>query len=130
MILLSCKTDEKILEKKLNGQWAIDSISYNKYDYKEDLRINFMVFDEENKISLPASEYFEKDKNAKWFLKNEDAKKKLIIQCSDQVFNGEFSIEFIKENEKKILGIELKSDSTYIKAFKFFQNYEKDGKNW
>lgn len=130
LFCFGCKNKNEIITDKLSGQWAIDSISYNGINYKNDLRINFIVFDQENKISLPASDYFEKDYDAKWFLKHDNEKNILLINCKDEVFNGKYNLIFIKNQEKKLLGIELKSDSTFVRAYKFFQNFKRDGIDW
>ncbi|MDX6183799.1 hypothetical protein SGQ44_15860 [Flavobacterium sp. Fl-77] len=59
-LCLSCNKEEKIIDK-LVGQWEIREITYNGVNYKEDLYLNFMVFENDNKISIPESIHFEKD---------------------------------------------------------------------
>lgn len=128
LFCMGCKNENEKMIDKLSGQWAIDSISYKNIDYKNELRINFMVLDIENKISLPASTNFEKDHDTKWFVNYE--KNTLLINSKDEVFNGNYNLIFIKNPKEKLLGIELKSDSTFIRAFKFFQNFQTDGMDW
>jgi hypothetical protein len=128
-LILSCKSKEDIILDKFYGQWAIEEIKYNKVNYKEDLYVNFIVFEKNNKVSIPESVHFEKDKIAEWKI-DLNNKKILSINCVDEVFNGLYNVKFIKDENKKLLGIEMNSDSTYIKAYKFFQNYDYHKKDW
>jgi hypothetical protein len=113
---------------KFYGQWAIEEIKYNNVNYKQDLYVNFMAFEENNKVLIPESIHFEKDNIAEWKI---DLNNKIIsINCVDQVFNGSYNVKFIKDENKKLLGIEMNSDSTYIKAYKFFQNYYLHKRDW
>jgi hypothetical protein len=129
LLIISCKSQEDLFLEKLYGQWAIEKIEYNNVNYKEDLYVNFMVFEREKKMLIPESSLFDKDMSANWELIS-IKEKRILINCSDVVFNGKYNVKFIKDTNKKLLGIEMKSDSTYIKAFKFFQNFDVKGKNW
>jgi|LakMenE18May11ns_1017448.scaffolds.fasta_scaffold9844182_2 hypothetical protein len=129
LLIISCKSQEDLFLEKLYGQWAIEKIEYNNVNYKEDLYVNFMVFEREKKMLIPESSLFDKDMSANWELIS-IKEKRILINCSDVVFNGKYNVKFIKDTNKKLLGIEMKSDSTYIKAFKFFQNFDVNGKNW
>lgn len=129
LLFVSCKSQEELFLDRFYGQWAIDKIDYNNVNYKEDLYVNFMVFEKDSKVLIPESIHFEKDMSATW--KVESTKdRKVSINCIDAVFNGVYTVKFIKDADKKLLGIEMKSDSTYIKAFKFFQNYDLHKKDW
>lgn len=124
------KTEIEIINNKLHGQWSIDKMIFNNKDYKKYLYINFMVISEKDKISIPESVHFEKDTLATWTLSTTDDILKLVIKTQVETFDGEYDLKFIKNKEKKILGIELISDDTYIRAFKFFQNFDVLGKDW
>lgn len=128
-LLVSCKSQEELLLDKFHGQWAIEEIKYNNVNYKQDLYVNFMVFEKDHKVLIPESYHFEKDMSAIWELISK-REKKILINCKDVVFNGEYNFKFIKDESKKLLGIEMNSDSTYIKAYKFFQNYDLHKKDW
>ncbi|KIC01570.1 hypothetical protein OA88_13280 [Flavobacterium sp. JRM] len=122
-LIFSCKSQEDLFLEKFYGQWAIEEVEYNNVNYKEDLYVNFMVFEKNNKVLIPESVHFQKDMTAEWTVElSKD--KKISINCIDVVFNGSYTVKFIKDQNKKLLGIEMKSDSTYIKAYKFFQNYD------
>lgn len=130
-IFYSCKSKQDKILDKLYGQWSIEEIHYDGVNYKEDLYINFMVFEKENRISIPESVHFEKDTISKWYLNIEDKNKyKILIESKDLVFKGVYNVKFIKNESEKLLGIEMTSDSTYIKAYKFFQNFNIDGEYW
>jgi hypothetical protein len=88
-----------------------------------------MVFEKDNKVLIPESAHFEKDMSAQWEVKSKKDKK-IAINCKDVVFKGTYTVKFIKDTNKKLLGIEMKSDSTYIKAYKFFQNYDFHKNDW
>ncbi len=130
-LLVACSSNKKTIINKFYGQWAIDEMIYNNDSFKEKLYVNFMVFNKENKISLPASENGKKDPNSKWsIIEKEQSKHLLLIKTDNAPFQGLYKVHFIKDKKKKLVGIELISDSTYIKAFKFFQNFEEVEKNW
>ena len=126
----SCNQEEKIIDK-LSGQWEIREITYNGINYKEDLYVNFMVIETDNKILIPESIHFQKDYMANWNIDLLDQKKpKISIDCEDVVFEGIYDLKFIKNNSEKLLGIEMKSDSTKIIALKFFKDFSSNEKDW
>lgn len=128
-LFISCKSKEEVFLTKFYGQWAIDRIDYNNVNYREDLYVNFMVFEKSNIMQIPESIHFEKDMNATWeVISIKD--REISINSIDEVFKGIYTVKFIKDADKKLLGIEMKSDSTFIRAFKFFQDYDLNEKNW
>ena len=129
-LFLSCNKEEKIADK-LVGQWEIREITYNGVNYKEDLYVNFMVFENQNKILIPESIHFEKDYLATWNIDLQNQKNlKVSIQCEDEVFKGTYDLKFIKNYKEKLLGIEMKSDSTKIRAFKLLQDFYSRENGW
>jgi len=130
-LLTACSCDKELeLEDKIKGQWEIREITYNGVNYKEELYINFMMFEDNDKLSIPASRFFEKDPLASWKTFQIEDKFKLIIQSEDEVFKGDYNLVFIKNLEEKLLGIQLNSDSTHIKAYKLFQDFESKQEQW
>lgn len=128
-LTLSCtKSNEEILRGKLSGQWAIEDIKYEEIDYKPELYINFIVLEENGVLSVPESRLFEKDYRAYW--EPNSNLKEIKFKCKDTIVNGIYDLKFIKDKQKKLLGIELKSNHTHIKAFKFSQNYDTLEKDW
>ncbi|MBB6682537.1 hypothetical protein H4O20_13895 [Aequorivita sp. 609] len=131
ILLVGCSSNKRNLTNKFYGQWAIEDMIYNNNSFKEKLNINFMVFNKENKISLPESEKGKKDTNSKWsIIEKDQTRNMLLIETGNKPFQGLYKVNFIKDKKKKLVGIELISDSTYIKAFKFFQNFDEVERNW
>jgi hypothetical protein len=127
----SCKSKQDLIKDKLIGSWDIIEINYKDKDYVETLLINAFTIEKDSTITIPDtidSKFDDREIVSKWTLNNQ---KELIIDCKkNNVFNGSFKIKFFKDYEKKLLGIELKSDKTFILAFKVLQNFDIDGKDW
>jgi hypothetical protein len=129
--LFSCNGNKENIKKnssKLVGQWAIESLNYNGINYKDSLYINFLVFENNNYLSIPEGKNIGKDLSSNWQYKSKN--KSLIIESKNYIFKGDFSVIFFKNSEKKILGAEFKSNNTYFKAYKLLQDYDSDGENW
>lgn len=129
--LNSCKSKQDLIKDKLIGDWDIYEMKYKDKDYVETLLINAFTIEKDSLITIPDTIHSEIDDReifSKWILKNEN---ELIIDCKkNKSFNGYFKIKFFKDYKKKLLGIELKSETTYISAYKVLQNFDIDGKNW
>jgi hypothetical protein len=104
------------LENQIKGQWAIKEITYSGKSYKDQMFSNVLIFKDNNQVSIPETFHFKKDKNATW--KSIENKKSIVINTSATVFEGTFDVEFIDRTENDPLGIILKSDTIYIKAYK------------
>lgn len=100
----------------MEGQWAIKEITYSGKSYKDQLYINTLIFKEDNRIFIPETFHFKIDKNATWkTLGNENS---IVIKTLTTVFNDTFNVEFINRTKTEPLGIILKSENIYIKAYK------------
>lgn len=122
---LSC--DKNINQtEKLVGQWAIDKMVYKKENYKDSLYVNFLVIEKDNIISLPEISKFPEENDSKWYF----SKKGMKIHSKNKIFNNNYSLKFIKDYDNKLLGIELISNDTYIRAYKFFQNFDLREQDW
>lgn len=131
-IFTSCKQSQKdVVKLKINGMWDIYEMTYKNEDYKQNLLINaFTFYIDSNKVTIPETynyENEEQDINSKWEIINNDT---LLINCKNYAFRGKFKITFFKDYKNKLLGIELKSSNTFIKAYKVMQNFDTDGKHW
>lgn len=133
ILLFSCKmsVNQDNLKKKIDGMWDIYEMNYNHLDYKQELLINaFTVYSKDNKITIPETTNYENeifDNASKWDIVGKDS---LVINSLNVAFNGRYKINFFKDYDRKLLGMELKSKNTYIKAFKVMQDFYIDGKNW
>lgn len=129
LVFISCQTKQELVLKKLQGDWAIDEISYKNQNYKERLYMNTLFIEKNGIISFPDTFDFEEEGTIfDCNLVNNQVF--LIIKCKNEVFSGVYNVKFIKNEEKKLLGIELISNNTKIIAYKFLQNFEVDGMFW
>jgi hypothetical protein len=112
--LTSCSSNS--LKNEIEGQWAIKEITYSGKSYKDQMYTNALIFRENNEVSIPETFHFKKDKNATW--KVLENKNSITINTSTTVFDDTFDVEFINRTENDPLGIILKSDTIYIKAYK------------
>jgi hypothetical protein len=129
LVFISCQTKQELVLKKLQGDWAIDEISYKNQNYKERLYMNTLFIEKNGIISFPDTFDFEEESTIfDCNLVNNQVF--LIIKCKNEVFSGVYNVKFIKYEEKKLLGIELISNNTKIVAYKFLQNFEVDGEFW
>lgn len=134
MLISSCQTKEEIIAKKLIGNWAIYEFEFTNKDCKEDLLINAMSFQEDKKFLIP--EIFnhpaeDEEDDTKWEVQVDSiGNVKLLMNCKNPIFNNIYQIKFFKNYEIKGLGIELKSNTTRIVAYKALQSFDINGKDW
>ena len=119
IFLTSCINERQSFYDKIEGQWAISEIEYAGKNYKNNLYYNLLVFGDENKVSIPETTHFIKDDTSTWEVI--EGTRKVKINSSNLAFKDVFKVEFIKPNAKNPLGMILRSDSIYIKAYKFLQ---------
>lgn len=134
LFVSSCQTKEDVVYKKIIGGWIIYEFSFKNNNYKENLNLNYISFGKENNISIP--EIFEypaedEEDGAKWNVQLDNSERIMLnIHSENPMFNNSYKVKFFKNYEMKALGIELRSNSTYIKAYKDMQNFDYDGRDW
>jgi hypothetical protein len=134
MLISSCQTKEEIISKKIIGNWAIYEFEFNNKDCKEDLLINAMSFQKDQKFLIP--EIFEypaedEEDDTKWEVQVDSTGNiKLNMNCKNPIFKNSYQVKFFKNYELKGLGIELKSNTTRIVAYKSLQSFDINGKDW
>lgn len=134
MLISSCQTKEEIIAKKLVGNWAIYEFEFKNKDCKEDLLINAMSFQDDKKFLIP--EIFDhpaedEEDETKWEVQvDSTGNVKLIMNCKNPIFNNIYQVKFFKNYEMKGLGIELRSNTTRIVAYKSLQSFDINGKDW
>ena len=126
---LSCEDSKEIFRKKIEGLWAIDSIYYNGENFKDSLYLNTLSFEKEL-VRIPKIEGYDYLNSAAFYLETTNNTKKLIIRSKNHFFNGVYEVSFIKNEERKLLGMKLKSSKMTIIAYKFHQDYIYDEINW
>ena len=112
LIFFSCN-NRNLKNENLTGQWAISKIEYADMDYEPFLYSNALIFKEDNIVSIPETEHFNKE-YGHWEVINSN--KQLKITCVNKVFRGVYNISY-KSHEKNT-EILLESDSTHIKMTK------------
>ncbi len=134
MLISSCQTKEEIISKKIAGQWDIYEFEFKNKNCIEDLLINSITFHKDKKVLIP--EIYEhpaedEEDNTKWEVQIDSAENvKLQMNCKNSIFNNSYQVKFFKNYEKRLLCIELKSGTTYIKAYKALQNFDYNGRDW
>lgn len=99
----------------------MDSIGYNLLSFKKNEIEHFIIIP---KMLNYKKEYAQIEvfyKNESYYLK---------IHSLNEILNNEYKIEFIKDYERKLLGIRLASDRLTLVAYKFHQDYNIDGFAW
>lgn len=126
LILNSC-FEEINLNDKIIGIWMIEDIYQNNVNIKDSINYNILSFKKNDLVKLPET-MNHKRQDAKW----EIDKKENILQIisKNKIFNGDYNIKFIKNDEKKLLGAIFESNNTRIIAYKFQLDYYLDGYDW
>ncbi len=127
LFFISCNPFSKTLDEKLDGAWAIEEMKYQNIPYKDSLSINTLFFDKGQLITLPPT--LSQDKEVTIYEMDEQSRT-LSILSQNPLFKGKYELTFVKNEEKQLLGIELKSRDTYLLAYKFSQDYKFDGIGW
>jgi len=132
--LTGCKSNEELISKKIIGNWDVVKFEYKNTSHLNNLLINYISFQKENKFSIPEIFKYpaeDGDDNTYWSVKiDQNVKIKLVLKCENKIFQGKYNVHFFKDYDKNLLGIELTSKTTYIKAFKALQNFNTDGIGW
>lgn len=134
MLISSCQTKEEIIAEKITGNWAIYEFEFKNKDCKEDLLINAMSFQKDRKFLIP--EIFnhpaeDEEDDTKWDIQIDSTGNIMLkMNCKNPIFNNSYQVKFFKNYELKGLGIELRSNTTRIVAYKSLQSFDIKGKNW
>jgi len=123
IILNSCSKID--MKSRIKGQWAIEEVIYSGKSYKDQMYSNVLIFEDNDKISIPESVHFKKDRSSSWQLLKKNNSMVMIIKSSNKVFTDTFEIKFIKNEKKKLRGVILQSDTIQIEAYKLLQNYDR-----
>lgn len=126
LIFNSC-FEEINLNDKMIGIWMIEGIYKNNIDIKDSINYNMLFFEKNDLLQLPETNNY-KQHNADWKIKEDD--NTLQIISKNKIFNGNYSIRFIKNDEKKLLGAIFENNDKRIIAYKFQLDYYLDGYDW
>jgi len=122
-MIFSCKPIN-VDYQRVKGQWVIDYIEYENKPINNKILTNNINFKENNEIFIPITYLTsKKDNNQYWEFIKINNRKYLRINTTNIVFNGNYKMNFVRSKNYKGLLIELKSNSTYIKAHKLLSQY-------
>ena len=126
-VLSSCSSNKT--ETVISGVWTIDTISYKNQDIIQCLGLNVLTFKKDNNCELPVVENCnginDYNRNGSW--KIIDVKNTpviLNILSENRIFNGKYTIKFMRDDEKKLLKMKIQSDSVYWISSKTFFDYD------
>lgn len=131
LLLLSCNREDRLMDK-LDHAWIIDEITYKNRPYTDSLRYNVLGITKHDiglMAQIPATVQTEREYVFAELLEKDDADY-LKLNSQNKMFAGVYKISFIKDPERKLLGIELTSDSLKIKAFKLTLDYSGEAMDW
>jgi len=112
-ILVSCVGNRPHID--IIGSWGIEEIKYNEESYLPFLHTNLICFYEGGRLSLPESDYFEKEENARWsYIEKTN---RISIECTDLMFKGQYDIEYTKTSVGDPIEIILVSETKIIRLF-------------
>lgn len=129
LLFLSCSK----LEKKVEGAYSIDELIVNGELLTYSLGANMISFGNDQKCNLPTvldeeSNYLTEIRTGSWKLNSIDTM--LSITSEHSILRGKFKLSFEKDFKRKLLQIVLENDSVHLRASKFMQNFDKNGKSW
>ncbi|KIA91789.1 MULTISPECIES: hypothetical protein [unclassified Flavobacterium] len=129
----SCQSKKDIISEKIIGNWAIDEFEIKNKDCKDDLLINYFSF-REGFFSIPEIYKYpaeDEEDNTRWNVQIDSIGNiKLIMICENPIFKNSYQVRFFKNYDRKSLGIELKSNTTRIVAYKALQSFDYNGVGW
>lgn len=116
-VIQSCVSSYQQTFDIFEGRWHISEIQYDTINYKDYLLTNLLLFKENGKVSVPNSlHYRDKDYSAKWSFEIVEGDILLKLRSKNLMFNGLYDVHFF--NEEGLKGMELRTDTVYIKAYK------------
>ncbi|WP_394973696.1 hypothetical protein [uncultured Croceitalea sp.] len=121
--LISCAENPSNL---FVGIWTIDSVYYQDRDISNEISLNVIAFEENQKVLLPGIKdklISKKDRQGTWRV---DSNGFLIIFSKNQFFDGKATYCF-KNNDEELLRVVIQTDSLYLEATKFFSKYDSFG---
>lgn len=110
----------------------IYKINYLDIDYKDSLNYNMLFFKKDDRglnVKIPEISKYQ-EQFSPWRVAKNKTFYTLNINSNNELFNTSFEMVYFKNDEKKMLGVKLLSDSLEIEAYKFHQDYLIDGINW
>jgi len=128
IIFASC---ESKVEKTIEGSWSIDTLYYHEYDIRNCVLINVIDF-EHFFCELPTTESYceglvEYVREGQWEVEKTDSIPLVLkIKTENAIFSGTHRVIFKKDEQNRLLKMELRSDDLYVVCRKGLFNYDKN----
>ena len=128
IIFASC---ESKVEKTIEGSWSIDTLYYHEYDIRNCVLINVIDF-EQFFCELPTTESYceglvEYVREGQWEVEKTDSIPLVLkIKTENAIFSGTHRVIFKKDEQNRLLKMELRSDNLYVVCRKGLFNYDKN----
>jgi len=117
-------------DKAIQGWWSIDEIVYDGYDIRVCLLLNILTFEDRTcdlPLSIGCEGLEEQIRQGTWKTsKTESGPLVLDITSANRTFSGSYQVTFYKDDDNKLLKMELVSDSLYILCRKGFFDFNKN----
>lgn len=122
MLITACKeSTEKKISIILDGDWSIDSISYEDKNIIGCMLINTMYFYNDSVVKLPTTSLCNDPglKTIESFgtykvVYNASEKSYLRVQTKNKLFDDSLEIQFVDDLNNRLIKLELKSEKCYL----------------
>lgn len=129
LILVTFACCKSKVERTLEGLWSIDTIIYKQYEIRNCILGNVIKF-EHPSCDLPTTESYceglvEYIREGQWEVEKTDSIPLVLkIETKNMIFSGVHKMTFRKDEQNKLLKMELRSDSLYVICRKGLFNYD------
>ncbi len=114
----------------MEGSWSIDTIIYKQYEIQNCLSVNIFSF-KELSCNLPITRercedlVVEYEGEGQWEVEKTDSIPLVLkIETKNMIFSGVHRMTFRKDEQNKLLKMELRSDSLYVICRKGLFDYD------
>lgn len=112
-LFASCKDE---LDKKTEGVWVINQITYNDTALSLSYFLDNLIIFKEDSCIVPSQKYGENE-NGSWELNKKLTTPILTIKCPNSFFDGQYNVIFDNTNTQQIKAV-LQSKTKVIKCTK------------
>lgn len=108
--IASCTSQKSKLMNQYSGLWIVDSI-YIENNIERSFKLNTLLLEADGTCSTPIRvNRYHFDSMGKWTIFNENEEPMLeLYNCSDEIFDGDYSIEYKQFNNVFLFNLKSKS---------------------
>lgn len=128
LFLIGCKTSSKI-DEAIEGKWSIVEFKRKNDSLNICMIVNIISFKEEGSMlpklrreCFPGSKNLTQSFNYKILNDNENYFVEILSE--NEILSGTYQITFIRDETNSLLTMELSSETVFLKAAKFFFDYD------